>query len=325
MDQDVPEVRERMTEAVRRASRVCRRVQSSLRVADATTKDDRSPVTVADLAAQVLVVRALAATCPGIPVVGEEDASILRGDAAAPLRGDVLARVREEWPDATEDAALAALDRGGHGGGASGRFFVLDPIDGTKGFLRGEQYAIALALVEEGRVVAGVLGCPNLADEGGGRGLLLHAVRGGGTTVSPIDGTGTAGAAARASARSDPRSLRLCESVEAGHSDRSASTAVLARLGATGEPVRMDSQAKYGLLALGRGDLYLRTPTKPGRSEWIWDHAAGVIVLEEAGGCVTDLDGAPLDFSRGRTLAGNRGIVATNGRLHDAVMAALRE
>jgi 3'(2'), 5'-bisphosphate nucleotidase len=85
----------------------------------------------------------------------------------------------------------------------------------------------------------------------------------------------------------------------------------------------MDSQAKYAVLALGEGELYLRTPTKPGRSEWIWDHAAGVICVEESGGRVTDLDGRPLDFGTGRALTANRGIVGTNGVLHERVLAAV--
>jgi 3'(2'), 5'-bisphosphate nucleotidase len=55
------------------------------------------------------------------------------------------------------------------------RYWTLDPIDGTKGFLRGDQYAIALALVEHGEVVLGVLGCPNLPNPDGSRGAIFAA------------------------------------------------------------------------------------------------------------------------------------------------------
>jgi 3'(2'), 5'-bisphosphate nucleotidase len=58
--------------------------------------------------------------------------------------------------------------------------------------------------------------------------------------------------------------------------------------------------------------------------EKIWDQAAGSIVVEEAGGIVTDLDGKPLDFSQGRTLKNNRGICASNGALHATALAALK-
>jgi 3'(2'), 5'-bisphosphate nucleotidase len=312
-----------MVDAVRAASRICRAVQSTLTAGDSMKKDDKSPVTVADLAGQAVIARRLADAFPGIPLVGEEDSKVFDEGEGAALVDIVLARVRSEWPDASESAMRAAIDLGRGEGGAAGRYFTLDPIDGTKGFLRGGQYAVALALVEDGRVVAGVLGCPNLVARGNAPGAVLVAVRGQGTRLLHVDDDGASPQAVRVSAQSDPSRLRLCESVEAGHSDQTVSRAVLARLGVMAPPVRMDSQAKYGVLALGEGELYLRTPTKPGRSEWIWDHAAGAICVEEAGGRVSDLDGKPLDFGRGRALTANRGIVASNGVLHEQVLAAV--
>ena len=88
----------------------------------------------------------------------------------------------------------------------------------------------------------------------------------------------------------------------------------------------MDSQAKYAVLAAGEGDVLLRllSASRPDYREKIWDQAAGSIVIKEAGGRITDLDGSALDFTHGRTLAKNRGILATNGHLHDAVLAGLR-
>ncbi|MFW6032399.1 MAG: inositol monophosphatase family protein [Phycisphaeraceae bacterium] len=69
--------------------------------------------------------------------------------------------------------------------------------------------------------------------------------------------------------------------------------------------------------------MYLRLPTRADYREKIWDHAAGAIVVEEAGGKVTDIEGKPLDFSRGRKLENNRGVIATNGPIHDAVLEAV--
>jgi len=89
----------------------------------------------------------------------------------------------------------------------------------------------------------------------------------------------------------------------------------------------MDSQAKYAVLAAGQGDLYFRLLSS-GKSDYrekIWDQAAGSLIVEEAGGRVTDLDGKPLDFSKGRTLAANRGLVASNGHLHNAALAAIKK
>lgn len=312
-----------MVDAVRAGARVCSAVQATLVAADSVRKDDKSPVTVADLATQALVARRLADAFPDVPLVGEEDSKVFDAGEGAGLLDAVLARVRSEWPGADERAMRDAIDLGRAEGGARGRFFVLDPIDGTKGFLRGGQYAIALALVEDGRVVAGALGCPNLAGPAGGAGSVLLALRGEGAWALAADGTGAEGPRARVSRETDAARLRLCESVEGGHTDQATSRAVTTRLGVLAPPVRMDSQAKYGVLALGEAEVYLRVPTKPGRSEWIWDHAAGAICVEEAGGRVTDLDGKPLDFGRGRTLSANRGIVASNGALHDAVLGAV--
>lgn len=311
-----------MVEAVRAAARICVAVQSTLTAGDSMKKDDKSPVTVADLAGQAVIARRLAAAFPGIPLVGEEDSEVFDAGEGLALVDLVLGRVRSEWKDADIASMRASIDLGRGAGGREGRFFTLDPIDGTKGFLRGGQYAIALALIDDGRVVAGVLGCPNLAPSGGSAGSILLAVHGHGTRLLSLGGSDVTGAPVHVSRESDSARMRLCESVDAGHSDRSVSQAVLARLGVLAPPVRMDSQAKYGVLALGNAELYLRTPTDPKRSEWIWDHAAGVLCVEEAGGRVTDLAGGPLDFGRGRALTGNRGIVASNGLLHERVLAA---
>jgi 3'(2'), 5'-bisphosphate nucleotidase len=95
-------------------------------------------------------------------------------------------------------------------------------------------------------------------------------------------------------------------------------------LGVRKPPLRMDSQAKYGILARGDGTVYLRLPTKKAYVEKIWDHAAGCILVEEAGGKVTDLAGNPLDFSHGKTLVKNKGVIATNGKLHQVVLEAVK-
>jgi 3'(2'), 5'-bisphosphate nucleotidase len=87
----------------------------------------------------------------------------------------------------------------------------------------------------------------------------------------------------------------------------------------------MDSQCKYGAVARGDASIYLRLPTRSDYQEKIWDHAAGMLVVEQAGGRVSDIDGAPLDFRHGRTLARNRGVVATAGGVHARVLEAIRE
>ncbi len=76
-------------------------------------------------------------------------------------------------------------------------------------------------------------------------------------------------------------------------------------------------------VARGEAELYLRMPRSADHVEKSWDHAAGALVVTEAGGRVTDLAGRALDFTRGRELTANRGIVATNGLVHADVLAAV--
>jgi 3'(2'), 5'-bisphosphate nucleotidase len=310
--------------AVREACALIRSVQHNL-VTQALTKSDRSPVTVADYAAQAIVARRLSSERPHDVLVGEEDAGDLRGEANRTTLDHVVRFVGERVADASADAVCSWIDRGRAEPGA--RFWTLDPVDGTKGFLRGEQYAVALALIEDGRVRLGVLGCPNLAADGrsdiGGHGSIVAAERGAGTWAATL-GSDT-WERLRVSQRRVPAEARLLRSVESGHTNVDEMAELVVALGGTAEPVLMDSQAKYAVLAAGRGELLFRllSADKPDYRERIWDQAAGSIVVEEAGGRVSDLDGKPLDFSRGRTLAGNRGVVASNGVLHEAALAAI--
>ncbi len=229
-------------------------------------------------------------------------------------------------PDLDEAGVLAAIDRGTDAGGPTGRHWTLDPIDGTKGFLRGDQYAVALALVEDGEVVLGVLGCPNLPHDAarpdGGRGCLFAASRGAGAAMRTLDDP--AFRPVHVTRTADPAGARFCESVEKAHSSQSDSARVAALLGITEPPYRIDSQCKYAAVARGDADIYLRLPTRKDYVERIWDHAAGYAVITEAGGRVSDVRGEPLDFSLGRGLEANKGVVVTNGLLHDAVVDAVR-
>jgi 3'(2'), 5'-bisphosphate nucleotidase len=313
--------------AVRQASLLVKQVQKELGHA-ALTKDDRSPVTVADFASQALVGFLISQTFPDDPLVAEEDASALRDPSAAPI----LEQVGHFASRFAGPASLATvcdwIDRGG--AEAKGRFWTLDPIDGTKGFLRGDQYAVALALVSDSSVQVGVLGCPNLRDgrhpDFEGPGSLVVAARGQGAWTAPIDGDG-AFRRLTASSQNEPTQARILRSFEAGHTNVDQIDDFARALGIQAEAVRMDSQAKYALLAAGQGELLLRllSPSKPNYREKIWDHAAGSLILKEAGGCISDLDGRRLDFSTGRSLANNRGLLASNSHLHAAALGALRE
>lgn len=309
--------------AVRMASEICRNVQHNLVSEDTLSKKDRSPVTIADLGSQALVCREIRSVFADDVIVGEEDSEALRQNDE--LRRKVHSLVGEQVRGMTESEMLDAIDYGS--GKAEGkRFWTIDPIDGTKGFLRGDQYAVALGLIEQGRVVLGVLGCPNLSAEKGSSertGALFGAVKGEGAFVSSLSGNDRK--KIEVDSVSDAAAACFCESVESAHAAHDTHGRISTILGISRAPFRIDSQCKYAAVARGDASIYLRLPSKKGYEEKIWDHAAGMIVVGEAGGRVSDIHGKELDFTAGRTLNRNTGIVATNGALHDRVIEVIGE
>ena len=313
-------------EAVLKAGELCQQVQAEMVSTDTIQKSDRSPVTIADYGSQALICKAIADAFPEDTVVAEENAQSLKQNF--PLLERVTEYVSrfvtidsEQNINISDQDVCNWIDRGS--GEIGNSFWTLDPIDGTKGFLRQDQYAIALAWIVDGEVQLGVLGCPNLPYQldvpDSERGCLFVAVRGEGTNIYTLKGKHIGGACV-----SDNAS-RLAESFESAHGDSSTHFKIAKHLGLNKRPLQIDSQAKYGVVARGEASLYIRLPNPvyPDYRECIWDHAAGIIVVEEAGGKVTDANGKPLSFLCGRRMTDNRGVVATNGSLHQQVLSVI--
>ena len=299
--------------------------------ASTVTKEDKSPVTVADFGAQAIVNACLRQVCPDIPIVGEEDSADLRKDDN--LKSKVWALVKETLTDVDvgdikdADQMLDCIDLGTYGGGPKGLQWALDPIDGTKGFLRGGQYAVCLGLIEDGVSVLGVIACPNLpvdpaSPDDGKRGMLFSAVTKCGTYARPLDNSDLPKRVTMTQ-RPTTAECSFCESVESGHSAHDVNAAIATKLGITRPSVRMDSQAKYCSIARGDGDIYLRLPVSATYEEKIWDHAAGNVLVKEAGGRVTDMDGNELDFGKGRTLK-SKGVIAAEASIFQQVIEAVK-
>lgn len=321
--------------AVREAARITRQVQRKMIAPgpsgpEKLVKEDRSPVTVADFAAQAIVAKRLQETFATAKLVGEEDSGDLQ---ATPEGQATLERVQHFLASAgTEATAKQVCDWIDIGNAeATGEYWTLDPVDGTKGFLRGDQYVVALALIRDGQVQLGVLGCPGLVEasqsDTKGAGSLLIAARGQGTWTTSIDGNTSDWAQLCVADTNDIKRTRIFRSVETAHTNTGQLGQLASAMGVEAEPIPMDSQAKYAVLAAGGGDMLVRllSASRLDYRECIWDQAAGSIVVEEAGGRVTDLDGKPLDFSHGKKLTANRGVLATNGRVHEAALAALQQ
>ncbi|MBN1559625.1 3'(2'),5'-bisphosphate nucleotidase [candidate division KSB1 bacterium] len=305
-------------QAVRKASELCASVQFKLVDVDRLQKKDQSPVTIADYGSQAVMSALLAQSFAADPLVGEEDIDELLKNHD--MRSRVLELVQEQLEGVDEHDMLALIARG-KGKSDRSRFWTCDPVDGTKGFLRQEQYAVALALLEEGELQVGVLGCPNLPkelDKPADRGCIFYAKKGEGAFMSDLDSSN--GQPIRVDELDDPGRARFAESVESAHSALAIHADIAASLGMTRTPLRIDGQCKYAAVARADASLYLRYPKDDIYREKIWDHAAGAIIVQEAGGRVTDIDGRALDFSLGRELLQNRGVVVTNGIVHDKVL-----
>lgn len=205
-------------------------------------KADGSPTSQADLAAEAQIVAALGEAWPGIPVIAEETAA---------------------------EAAPAAL------------FFLVDPLDGTKDFLKGTgEYTVNIALVSGERPVAAALAAPALGRiwVAGTRALEAPIVEGGPGAFRPV--------AARPVPPEGMTALVSRSHGEAADEACLAGLAVARRRG-------VSSALKFGLLACGEGDVYVRCgPTME------WDTAAGDHILTQAGGCLVGPDGRPFGYGR---------------------------
>ena len=316
-------------QAVVLASKLCQSVRAKEVVAETgtMTKLDRSPVTVADYGSQAIICKTLREKFPNDPVVAEEDAKDLRLPTNKEQLQKISTYVRSalllDDETVSEEDIMNWID---HGNGNSStipndtqqRFWTLDPIDGTKGFLRGDQYAVCLALVENSQVKIGIIACPALELDGK-VGHIFLAEKDKGAWRKSLDDHEEPLKRIEA----NPEIKSMIQSVEAGHGNHTAQEAVAKACGIEAM-IKMDSQAKYCMVASGCTALYLRLSS---RAENIWDHTAGIILVEEAGGKVSDRNGKRYVFPFGRTrMTETNGVVVTNGNtLHDKVLATLTD
>ncbi|KAL4626694.1 3',5'-bisphosphate nucleotidase AHL-like [Castanea sativa] len=357
--------------AVQMACALCQRVQGNLisKTNDQVqSKDDNSPVTVADWSVQATVSWLLSESfgSKNVSIVAEEDIQKLCKADAAGLLATVSNTVNECLAEAPRfglkgpnislgtSEVLEAISRCNSTGGPTGRFWTLDPVDGTLGFVRGDQYAVALALIEDGQVVLGVLGCPNYpmrkewlsyhhryhriiskltppTSESWDKGCVIYARRGSGEALmQPLPHVNqklvwpNSVRPVQVSSIDNPSLATFCEPVEKANSSHSFTAGVAHSMGLRKQPLRVYSMVKYAAIARGDAEIFMKF-ARAGYKEKIWDHAAGVVIIQEAGGVVSDARGRPLDFSKGIYLEGlDRGIIACAGpKLHDKIISAV--
>lgn len=222
------------------------------------TKPDGTPVCAADHAADAAAKRALSELLPGIPVISEE----------------------------TVDGLVPGPE-----------FILLDPLDGTREFLAGgDSYCVAIALVREGRPVAGAIAAPQL-------GRLWFA--GDHAFAQDLGPLGEAeGEARRITVRAEPADGPVAL-VSRFHGDDASDKAL--RAAGAGSTAPMSSAVKFGMIASGEADLHLR-----GGRTMEWDIAAGEAILRAAGGVVLTLDGTLPRYGRHRDGYANPPFVAAS-------------
>ena len=218
-------------------------------------KNDASPVTEADRAAELIILAALARAAPGVPVIAEEEVAAGR----IPAHGDT--------------------------------YFLVDPLDGTKEFVRGgDDYTVNIGLIENGVPRLGVVYAPATGKLHGGCvgfGAWLDQGRG----REPI--------------RTRERGPEVTAVASKSHLNQATIDYLEAAVGTCGY-ISIGSSLKFCIVAEGRADIYPRAaPTSE------WDTAAGHAVLLAAGGLVDGPDGDALQYGKPTFL--NRAFVATSG------------
>ncbi len=187
-----------------------------------------------------------------------------------------------------------------------GRVWFIDPVDGTNDFIKGRAgFSVMIGLCVDARPAVGVIYQP-IGDR------MFWAETGGGAWLAE----GGEPRRLRVSTVSDLDKIRLVAS--ASHRSHQIDD-VKNALGISREMNIGSVGLKLGLIAMGEMDLYVN----PSSKSKAWDTCAPEALLREAGGKITDLWGEPLHYDRAE-LHNQRGLLASNGLLHDAVLARLR-
>nr|XP_048334845.1 putative PAP-specific phosphatase, mitochondrial isoform X3 [Ziziphus jujuba var. spinosa] len=323
-------------DVVERACRLCLDVKSSLSAKSdgrIVEKNDQTPVTVADFGVQALVSLELGKLFPSIPLVAEEDSAFVRSNnLVEPVVNAVTgcsSSIDKSW---TEADVLEAIDRGGKDAFVfctkPATYWVLDPIDGTRGFLKGTEalYVVGLALVVDGEIVLAVMGCPNwkedlrnksISEVQGYKNILSES----GIVMVAHLGCGT-WARRLIFERQDtinvPHSWTRCfvDHYSLVHEARFCipesqtwdSLPLSALFSATTDansigdnqilllPQCCGSLCKYLMVASGRASVFILR-TRDEKTIKAWDHAAGIICVHEAGGQkFCQMDGATFQW-----------------------------
>lgn len=314
------------SKAVQLCADLTKHLQRQLKDESSVQKFDLSPVTIGDFAVQALLTSVIHHEFPDDTFLAEESAGELRqNEALLDQVWQLIEAHRRAFTEATPSVRppesktelTDLIDMGGRNDQTSdGRTWVFDPIDGTATFMQGQQYAINCAFLVDGKEEIGIIGCPNLspaattthedATDPEGLGLMIYAVRGQGTWKRTMQASSDLLPATRIPRHGDSAGMdgliwsdcsTYTSTIQHLHQQ------VAAKLGTPWPGVDLySSLMKYAALGLGHSSICIRIFKYASWRSNMWDHAGGVLIFEEAGGKVTDLEGKSIDFSRGRKM-----------------------
>ncbi|RYP68804.1 hypothetical protein DL771_006422 [Monosporascus sp. 5C6A] len=339
--------------AIQRAAKISQSVLAQVDLG-LLKKDDLSPVTIADFAIQALLTATFHAAFPNDKFVGEESAAELRenpvllervwshlqqgADAGGGAEANEFCRAPESPEQVCE--MIDWCGSGVPGGVGTGRVWVFDPIDGTQNFVRGELYAINVALLEDGKQVLSAVGCPNLSPDATaplmdssldpeGRGSIVFAVRGYGTHVRQLTGSLDDVSSVRAIPRHAEeaptlRSVTCLNKLASGLEHVHITAAKRLQIQFPGSNI-LPWVVRYVVLGLGLANTTFWVYNTRTRLAKAWDHAGAMLLFEEVGGKITDVDGRDIDLTAGRKMAANYGFVAAPKNLHGLVLQTLQD
>lgn len=206
------------------------------------------------------------------------------------------------------------------------RVWIIDPLDGTSGFIYDRQFSIAISLIENNKIKLGVLGCPrinklNSLKYNNEEGYIFFAEKDKGAFVISLNNIVMYKINIKNKVKNT--AILYTESFDSSHINKQIHDQVVKILRISNPPVKVDSQIKYALVASGDVSFYLRFPRVRDYKEYVWDHAAGQLIVEEAGGTVTDVLGNEIYYEKSNKLEKNMGIVASNGAIHDEIVNIL--
>ncbi|WP_213318085.1 inositol monophosphatase family protein [Chlamydiifrater volucris] len=282
-------------------------------------KSDGSFVTPADYGVQFLIQRKLSGEISGIPFVCEETVHELCEKQLQSVYDFVSLYV----PDVSSSLITDVLFGGQHA--ATDTFWLIDPIDGTSGFIKNQSFSVVVSLIIDGEPCISVIACsdPNIRKQNPLQPYLVFSARKNHGSFSLCISKKSISYQKISTATA--LTHRFCEAPMAAYNQQHLITKRLSEiLPSRPKPIRIDSQYKYACVASGKVDFFLRVPHIKTQAS-PWDHIPGALLTEEAGGIVSDLLGNPLKMRTPLQLENQEAIIAaSNPNIHDEVLTKLK-